>query len=123
MESLGEPQYKRHETKKTKSLWRGEQGVLDPDTDDEEIPVATSEWKLQQYLKAAGAHDTKGIDDLKSNDDVFFVRKGTKALIIDLGSTHIDLLNVSLVKVRLLKGKHEGKAGWVMEGWVKPLSE
>ena len=40
------------------------------------------------------------------------VESGTRVLIIDI--------RLSYMRVRIQSGEHEGKAGWVLEDWVKP---
>lgn len=75
--------------------------------------MAVSEQALEELIKAFVAKDKYGQAELMIQGKWFPVENNTKVLVIDR--------SFARRKVRILEGKHKGRAGWVPMEFVKPL--
>lgn len=83
-----------------------------PDNTDPKqlIPLAPTKEISGQVTKTLIAKDWQGLLELMTNEGVFSVPNGTKALLIDKA--------IGLRKVRVLEGEMQSKAGWLPMEWV-----
>ena len=70
------------------------------------FPLAVDEQAYDELSSAMMAKDSYGCQELVNSGKVFLVEEGTEVLIIDR--------TLYLVKVRILEGTNQGKAGWVI---------
>jgi len=78
-----------------------------------DLPVAVSEQALEETVQAFVSKDKYGQAELMIQGKWFPVENNTKVLVIDR--------SFARRKVRILEGKHKGRAGWVPMEFVKPL--
>ncbi len=78
---------------------------------DQLIPLAISEEAYKQLSKAFAANDQIGLRDLLILGLVFTVDNDTRVLVIDSGGGFFE---DSRYRVRVLEGKQQTRAGWVL---------
>lgn len=73
-------------------------------------PVALDKNSFYEFEKALEAKDYIGLNELMESK-VLIINNGTKVLVIDRDG-------YGALKVRILEGKHIGKAGWTDPSWT-----
>jgi len=81
----------------------GENGILVSQNEEIAIPI-TKEY-YDEMVKLSVANDTMGIAEMALDDKIFFVKTGTKVLVIDRETFSR--------QVRILEGENIGRSGWV----------
>lgn len=76
-----------------------------------EAPVFEDEWALVEFLKSLKIKDKYAAQDLARQQRIFIVRRLTSVMVIETGQVYSR--EFAGLKVRILDGKNEGKAGWV----------
>jgi hypothetical protein len=70
--------------------------------------LATDEKSYDEMFKSANANDTVGLVQMEAQGKIVEIKDGTKALVLEGGGfTQVK------VKVRIIDGLQQGKAGWV----------
>lgn len=105
------------ETAATATVKIGETGRLchtHSDGSPAHVMVADSVESFTKVLEADSKKDAYGILELKEIGAVWGEDSGTKVLVLDSASNW----GTMYVKVRILSGPHEARAGWTMEDTV-----
>lgn len=76
-----------------------------------EVPVFEDGWALVEFLKSVKIEDQYAVRDLARQQRIFMVKRLTRVLVIEVGQVYSK--EFAGLKVRILDGKNEGKAGWV----------
>jgi hypothetical protein len=79
--------------------------------------LAIDEKSLDQLIKSSKAKDRYSLSELMAAGKVFTIYNNKEALILDIDYG----IDYDKIKVRILEGSRRGKAGWIIETWVKPL--
>lgn len=80
---------------------------------------------LQDYkslIKALKAGDDYGIVELARDEGLFLVPNHVQVIVLETATIQVEGDEYPAVKVRVIKGKAEGKAGWVPEKWLLEIS-
>lgn len=76
-----------------------------------DITVLKTKPAFDEYIKGAVANDTRGMAEIVARGDGFFVKDGTKVLVIDLSGD-------GARQVRIEDGQFSGESGWVPAEFV-----
>lgn len=96
-------------TKSNKIVIIGDEGVAYA-ADGGEVPIIATKEGYEAISRAASVNDQYGVLEMMSSGQYYPVKSGTKVLVIDA--------TISLRKVRILEGIHEGRSGWTSSTFV-----
>lgn len=88
----------------------GEQGYIRNGQD--EVLVSKTQTALDTFTKAAIAKDNVGMTEVVTSGQAYFVKAGTKVLVIER-------ISGGVTKVRIQEGEFSGDAGYVPMEFVK----
>jgi len=80
---------------------------------DSQVFVAADKASYDRMLKLMKVSDTAGLMKLTFASQVYIVKRGTKALIIDVG--------MFSTEVRIMEGPNKGESGLVKTVWIRKL--
>ena len=90
--------------------------------DKKQIVMAAYLQDFKSFMKARRASDDYGILELARDEGLFLVPNHVEVIVLETATVRIEEEDYTAVKVRVIKGKTEGKAGWVPEKWVLEMS-
>ena len=77
-----------------------------------QVLLTRTQEAQEKFSKAALAKDTTGLTELVLDGEAFFVKSGTKVLVIDRGS-------LGVRKIRVLDGDFAGETGYLPMEYIK----
>ncbi len=91
----------------------GQEGYISMPNSSSDVTLLNTQPLLDEYVKAAVAHDIRGMTGILLNGGGFVAKAGTKVLVIDMSG-----IISRETEVRLLSGDNQGMAGWIPSDWI-----